>query len=125
MGVKNGGLTVSTLVDDGASIAWTGTKGVVTASLKKDPAGLENLYDESERTGYFFPIKFKEEYYDNDVELSGCKAGNKTIKPTSDDPYLIVRLENLSADKLTAKVEKTQEEIFELDFTGVTKQGEP
>ena len=102
-----------------------GTKGVVTASLKKDPAGLESLYGESEKTGYFFPIKFKEEYYGNDVELSGRTGGNKTIKPTSDDPYLIVRLENLSADKLTAKVEKTQEEIFELDFTGVTKQGEP
>ncbi len=98
----------------------------MTASLKKDPEGLEGLYGADEKTGHFFPVKFEEKYYSQDVELSGRTGGNKTIKPTADDPYLIIRVENLDGgNKLTAKVKETQEEIFELDFSGVTKQGEP
>ena len=46
-------------------------------------------------------------------------GGDKTITPSSDDPYLITRIENLSdGKKLTAKVDGT--EILTIDFSSVT-----
>ncbi len=83
---------------------------------------MDALYEESEQTGHFFPVQFKADYYGKDVELSGRTGGNKTIKPSAEDPYLIQRLENLSANKLTATVKATQEEVFELNFTGATRE---
>ena len=48
--------------------------------------------------------------------------GGKTITPTSKDPYLIIRIENVTVeDKISAIVEKTKEEVFELDFSSVEK----
>lgn len=123
LGEKNGNVQVSDLIDEGASIAWTGTKGAVTGSAKKDPASVKSLFGSGEKTGHFFPVQFKEQYYGKDIELSGRTKGNKTIRPSAEDPYLIQRLENLGEEnKLTAKVKDGQEEIFELDFSGVTKQ---
>lgn len=116
-------MQVSDLVDEGASISWTGTKGIVNASVKKDPASVKSLFGSGEKTGHYFPVEFKEQYYGEDVELTGRTKGSKTIKPSAGDPYLIQRLENLGEDsRLTAKVKDSQEEIFELDFSRVTKQ---
>lgn len=97
----------------------------MSADVKKDPAGISALYGEGEQTGHFFPVQFKPEYYGKAVELSGRTDGNRTVTLSEQDPYLIVRLENLSAGgRLTAKVKATLEEVFELDFSGVTKEGD-
>ena len=122
MGAKNGSLTVSTLIDEGATITWKGTKGTASGTAKKDPEGMDKLYSGAEAKGHFFPVQFKSEYYSKEIELSGRTGGNRTITPSADDPYLIQRLENLSAgNKLTAKVKATQEEVFEIDFSSVVK----
>ena len=125
LGNANGSVTVSDLIDESTAIKWTGTKGVVSGTVKKDPSSVQSLYGANEKTGHFFPVKFEEKYYNQNVELSGRTDGNRTIKPTTEDPYLIIRLENLDGgNKLTAKVVDTQEEIFELDFGGVDKAEE-
>lgn len=121
MGTKNGNLVVSALIDDGTKITWKGTKGTASGTAKKDPSGMDKLYSGAEAKGHFFPVQFKSEYYSKEIELSGRTGGNKTITPSAEDPYLIQRLENLSANKLTAKVKATQEEVFEIDFSGVTQ----
>ena len=121
MGTKNGNLTVSTLVDEGAKITWKGTKGTASGTAKKDPSGIETIFHGDQAKGHYFPIKFKEGDLSKELTLTGSKDGEKTLTPTADDPYLIVRLENLTANKLTAKVKATQEEVFEVDFSGVTQ----
>lgn len=122
MGSKNGNILVSALIDPGVSIKWTGTKGAVSGTIKKDPDGLDAIYGEGGSSGHFFPVKFDEKYYNKPIKLTGSKNGNKTIAPSSDDPYLIIRLENLSGNTATATVDGTDEEVFELDFSGATQE---
>lgn len=121
MGEANKNIKVGDLVD-GISIKWQGTKGEVNGTIKSDPSGMEKLYGPSDATGHFFPVQFNAQYYNNPVKLTGSSNGEKTITPSADDPYLIIRLENLEADKATAKVDGTEEEIFELDFSKATQQ---
>lgn len=126
LGEKNGSLTVSTLIDGGAKITWKGTKGTASGTAKKDPAGIDKIFHGDQAKGHYFPIKFTDKCLSKELTLTGSKDGEKTLTPSVEDPYLIVRLENLTANKLTAKVKATQEEVFEIDFSGVTQQaGEP
>lgn len=120
MGAKNGNLTVSTLIDEGVTITWKGTNGTVSGTVKNNPTGIDAIFHGDQATGHYFPIKFKEEYLSKELTLTGSKDGEKTLTPSVEDPYLIVRLENLSANKLTAKVKATQEEVFTLDFSSAT-----
>lgn len=112
------GVKVSDLID-GASVAWTGTKGKVTGTIKKDPDSVKKLYGADQQSGHFFPATFESKYYSKPVTLGGRTDGDRVITPTAEDPYLIIRLENLSGDKATAKADGA--EIFELDFSGATK----
>ena len=48
-------------------------------------------------------------------------VGGKDITPSADDPYLVIRVENVTVDhKISAKLQSTGEEIFELDFSDAT-----
>lgn len=106
------------LIDPYTSINWSGTKGTVTGVVKLvDDYG--DIFGDNEKSGHFYPVKFKEKYYDQQIVVSGRKNGDKTITPTSKDPYLVIRLENFSGNP-TAKVSGTDEVVFELDFSGVT-----
>lgn len=120
MGAANKNLKVGDLVE-GISIEWKGTKGSVSGTIKKNPAGMEELYGPEDKDGHFFPIAFKASYLGSEIELTGSSNGTKTITPSAADPYLIIRLENLEADKVTAKVSGTEEEVFELDFSKATR----
>ena len=125
MGEANRGVKVSDLVDGDAAIKWDGTKGTATGNAKKNPESVKVLYGESEKTGHFFPVEFGEKYFGKKIKLSGRTGGDKTITPSKDDPYLIIRLENLDeGNTLTAIVEETGEVVFVIDFSGVTKAGE-
>ena len=106
------------MIDDNTSIEWTGINGVATGTVKYN-SDFSELYGSAEKSGHFFPTSFNEKYYNKQVVISGRTDGDKTITPSSDDPYLITRIENLSdGKKLTAKVDGT--EIFTIDFSGVT-----
>ena len=122
LGEANKNHTVEEMIGDDVKIKWNGVKGAVTGTVKKNE-DFEDLYGSSDKSGHFFPFEFGEEYYGKDIVLSGRTAGEKTIKPDEKDPYLIIRLENLSVKKLTATVEDTKAEIFTLDFSGMTQEG--
>ena len=50
-----------------------------------------------------------------------ARMGKEEIEPTADDPYLIIRVENVTVDdKISAILTDTKEEIFELDFSKAT-----
>ncbi len=108
------------------TIAWTGLVGKPQGTIKYVTD--YSVYPDGERTGHFFPVAFKPEYYGQDVTVGGQNGvGGKDIKPTAEDPYLIIRVENVTVEsKISAVVKATQEEIFTLDFSGATLEpGEP
>ncbi len=122
LGEANKNHTVEEMIGEDAKIKWNGTKGAVTGTVKKNE-NFEDLYGEDGKSGHFFPFEFGEEHYGQQITLSGATKGDKDITPSEKDPYLIIRLENLTDKKLTAKNKKTSEVIFDLDFTGVTQEG--
>lgn len=77
-----------------------------------------------QQSGHFFPIKFADKYFNQVITIGSQNGeGGKNITPKSDDPYLVIRLENVTVNnKISAIVKDTQEEIFELDFSSVTRQ---
>lgn len=108
------------------TIAWTGLTGKPQGTVKYVTG--YSTYPDSEQTGHYFPVEFKSEYYDTDILVGSQNGkGGKTIKPTVQDPYLIIRIENCTVEsKISAIVSETQETVFELDFSGTTLQpGEP
>lgn len=108
------------------TIAWNGLYGKPQGTVKY-VADYGTPYTEDQKSGHFFPVQFKAEYYDKDIVVGSQNGeGGKTIKPTAMDPYLIIRVENVTVDKrISAIVSETQEKIFELDFSGVTLQENP
>ena len=120
MGITNGNKQVSDLISSDVSINWKGTKGTPTGTVKY----IENYgkpYEGDDVSGHFFPIKFERKYYDKEIQVGG--EGGKVIIPTEDDPYLIIRVENVTvADKISAALKETGEEIFELDFSSITRE---
>ena len=103
------------------SISWDGTKGSPIGTVKYiSKYGLP--YTGEEESGHFFPIKFKDKYLNQLVNVGGQNGvGGKNFTPNADDPYLVIRVENVTVNnKITAIVKETQEEIFELDFNETT-----
>lgn len=90
-------------------------------------ANFGDQYEGDQKSGHFFPIKFADKYLDQAIIVGSQNGqGGKTITPTSDDPFLIIRIENVTVEnKISAIVEKTKEEVFELDFSSVTKNDCP
>ena len=118
MGEQNGGKTVGELIGEDAKIEWEKMKGTVTGTIK-NISDYGEPYEEGQRNGHFFPIKFAGRYYGKNVTVGSQNGqGGKQIKPTADDPYLIIRVENVTIDnKISAILTDTKEEIFELDFS--------
>lgn len=126
LGETNGNKVVRDLLGDDVSIAWTGTKGAPTGTVKYiDNYGAPYMGDQV--SGHFFPIKFKDEYLGKEILVGSQNGeGGKVVKPTRSDPYLVIRIENVTvADKISAIIQETGEEVFELDFSGVTLQENP
>ena len=121
MGEVNGSKKVSDLIKSDVSIDWKGTTGTPTGTVKY----IENYgkpYEDNQVSGHFFPIRFERTYYDKQIQVGG--DGGKTITPTEDDPYLIIRLENVTVDDTISAVMKdgSQKTIFELNFSKITKE---
>lgn len=121
MGKANGNKRVSDLIDSDVSISWDGTTGTPTGTVKYI-GNYGKPYEGDQVSGHFFPIKFERKYFDKEIQVGG--DGGKAITPTEDDPYLIIRLENVTVDdKISAVVKDgTQEEIFELNFGTITRE---
>lgn len=123
LGAQNGNKTVSDLIDSDVYVVWNGTKGIPKGTVKYI-ANYGSPYEGDQASGHFFPIKINEKYFGKDILVGG--PGGKLIKPTESDPYLIIRLENVTVqDKISAVVQDTKEEIFELDFSKVTRNKAP
>lgn len=108
------------MIEPGTKIVWNGLSGTPQGTVKYvDNFGTQ--YEEEQKSGHFFPIKFDEKYYDKGIRVGGQNGvGGKIITPGEDDPYLIIRVENVTVDdKITAIVEQTKEEVFTLDFSKV------
>lgn len=119
----NGNKKVSDLISSDVSISWQGTKGTPTGTVKY----IKNYgkpYEGSQVSGHFFPIKFERKYFDQEIQVGG--EGGKVIIPTEDDPYLIIRVENVTVAKKISAVLKNEAktEIFELDFNQITEEGQ-
>lgn len=102
------------------TISWTGLVGKPQGTIKY--VADYSVYPGGEQTGHYFPIAFDPEYYGKEILVGSQNgAGGKTIKPTAEDPYLIIRVENVTVEnKISAVVKNAQEEIFTLDFSGAT-----
>ena len=114
------------MIDNSTSISWSGTKGTVTGSVKY----IENYgspYESGQQSGHFFPIKFADKYLNKVITVGSQNGeGGKDITPTNADPYLVIRIENVTvSNKISAIVKETKEEVFELDFSSVTKNDCP
>lgn len=108
------------------TIAWNGLDGKPQGTVKY-VADYGTPYTEEQKSGHFFPIAFKPEYYDKNIIVGSQNGeGGKTIRPSTEDPYLIIRIENVTVGKkISAIVSETQEKVFELDFTNTTLQENP
>ena len=117
MGDQNGGKTVGELIGEDADIEWNKMKGTVTGTIKHI-SNYGQPYDENQKDGHFFPIKFFPSYFEKSITIGSQNEGGKPITPTADDPYLIIRVENVTVDnKISAILTDTKEEVFELDFS--------
>ncbi len=108
------------------TIAWNGLDGKPQGTVKYI-ADYGQPYTEDQKSGHFFPIAFMPEYYDKEIIIGSQNGeGGKKIKPTTNDPYLIIRVENVTVDKkISSIVSETQEKVFELDFADTTLQENP
>lgn len=123
MGKANGNKRVSDLISNDVQISWEGTTGTPTGTVKY-VASYGKPYEEGQDFGHFFPIKFERKYFDKEIQVGG--AGGKTITPTEDDPYLIIRIENVTVDKtISAVVKDDGPEIFKLNFGSITEEEAP
>lgn len=119
LGSKNGNKTVSDMIEKDVAISWTGTDGAAVGTVKKND-DFSDLYGDQQKSGHFFPFKFDEKYYGKLLTLSGAEAGDKDATPTAEDPYLIIRLENLKEELLTVSEKASKKVLFTVDFSGVT-----
>lgn len=120
LGEANGDKNVEDLIEPGTKIAWNGLTGTPDGTVKYvDNYGEQ--YEEGEQSGHFFPIEFDKKYYNEEINVGGQNGvGGKNITPKEDDPYLIIRIENVTVDdKITAVSSKTKDEVFTLDFSKV------
>lgn len=101
--------------------------GTVTGTIKY----LKNMpeYDLSQKDGHFFPLQFleknfKELHIGGEVTESGFSAG-KDFTPSIEDPFLVIRIENLVGNKVSVFDQSSKETLFSLDFNGATLQENP
>lgn len=120
MGDKNGNKKVEDLIEPGMTVDWNGSVGTPHGTVKY-VAKYGEPYEDGEQFGHYFPIKFSEDLYGKAIRVGAQNGvGGKVITPDEEDPYLIIRIENVTVDdKITAILEETGEEVFTVDFSKV------
>lgn len=113
------GVTVSKMIADNVKVS---AEGAVTGTINY----LSDMpkYDEGQNDGHFFPMKFPEKNYKllhvgGEVGGDSFTAG-KDFTPNAEDPYLVVRVENLTDKKVSIFDATSKKELFKLDFTKAT-----
>lgn len=120
LGKENGNKKVSDLISNDVSISWEGTSGTPTGTVKYI-SNYGKPYEGEQVSGHFFPTKFERKYFDKEIQVGG--EGGKTIIPTEDDPYLIIRIENVTVEnKISAVVKDDATKIFELNFGEIKRE---
>ena len=118
------GITVSKMIADNVKVS---AEGAVTGTINY-LSGVPK-YDEWQNDGHFFPMKFPEKNYK--LLHVGGEAGDdsftagKDFTPNAEDPYLVVRVENLTDKKVSIFDATSKNELFKLDFNGATLQENP
>lgn len=119
-----GDITVSQMISDDTKAARDGTVTGTINYLTDMPE-----YDSGQKDGHFFPLQFseknfKELHVGGEVSDSGFTAG-KDFTPSVDDPFLVIRVENLTDKKVSIFDKTSREKLFGLDFKGATLQDNP
>lgn len=128
LGSSNANKKVADMIDDDVVTNWKGTTGEVVGTIKYND-DFKDLYGAEEAAGHFYPAQIKSEYYGTPLVAVGATKGDKEFTPSAEDPYLIVRLENLEDNNLTVKLKSPtraiaaqgeDDTIFKLDFDKAT-----
>lgn len=112
------------MLGDDATVTSDGTVTGTINYLTNVP-----LYEPGKNSGHFFPLQFLENNYKElhvggEVSLDGFTAG-KDFTPSAKDPYLVIRVENLTDNKVSVYDKSSKETLFSLDFSGATLQENP
>lgn len=116
-----GELKVSDIVGADATIKWNGNNGEMTGEAKF-VSDFSAAFGKDEQVGHFVPISLDKKFKGKQLKLSGRIDGDRTVT-ISDDLLMVVRLENLTAEKkLTAAnaASKATTPVFTIDFSKMT-----
>lgn len=119
------GVTVSQMIADDVKVD---TDGAVTGTIKYLSEMPE--YEQGQKEGHFFPTRFTEKNYNKQLHVGGEVRGEgftagKDFEPSAEDPYLVIRVENLTDKKVSVYDAESKNELFKLDFNGATLQENP
>lgn len=101
------------------TVTVSGTNVTFKGKAKNVTSWPQFSNDPTEQSGHFVPIKMPTVCKNKDVTLKGRVKNDRTVRIT-DDLFLIQRLENLSANRLT--VEMDSKTLMVIDFSQVTRE---
>lgn len=108
---------VSDLIAENVSFAVSGSKVTVTGDVKNVQDPWEE-FSKTDNTGHFLPMALPKVCEGKKITIEGLKSGKKTVKVDADLLH-VQRLENLSGDIMTVKLEG--ETLMTVDVSGVNK----
>lgn len=120
-----GDMTVSKMIGDNVEIDSVGNVTGTIHYVTDVPQ-----YAGEQANGHFFPIEFQNGFYGKKLHVGGevsadAFEGGKVITPSHDDPYLVIRVENLINDEISIFDEETKDELLKLNFSDATKEPSP
>lgn len=112
-----GAKQVSDLIAENMRLSVSGTHVSFTGDAKNisDPW---TEYSKTDNTGHFLPMTMPKMCEGKKITIEGRKSGNRSVKVDA-DLLLIQRLENLSGDTMTVKLEG--ETLMTVDVSGVNR----
>lgn len=112
-----GAKQVSDLIAENMRLSVSGTHVSLTGDAKNisDPW---TEYAKTDNTGHFLPMTLPKVCEGKKITIEGRKSGNRTVKVDA-DLLLVQRLENLSGDTMTVKLEG--ETLMTVDVSGVNR----
>lgn len=118
------GITVSKMIGDDIKVSKEGAVAGTINYLSDVP-----VYEGEQKKGHYFPTKFPKENY-KPLHVGGEVFGDdftagKNFEPSEEDPYLVIRVENLTDKKVSVFDAESKNELFKLDFNGATLQENP
>lgn len=108
---------VSDLIAENMQISVSGTNVSFTGDAKNISDPWEE-FAKTDNTGHFIPMTLPKVCEGKKITIEGRKSGNRTAKVDADRLY-VQRLENLSGDSMTIKLEG--ETLMTVDVSGVNK----